>query len=740
MKNGRYRRKLYLTFLAIASCFILLFGGLTSWIVLSAQRSNYRTILQHTIAAKNDSTRVVLDTVCAAMDTLISTDSAQEWAASGTGPEYYYTASFLYQDLQRILANVMRIDYDLTVARPDEESFVITSAGTISKADFFDRQDTFSAERWDQLLSAFSEGADESFFPLYQDGELHTLYFARSATYSDGSSLIVFAAIPVATLFGSDPQQEFVVYNDGGVIAYSSETPSVQQSLDKSLAFLLDQPASRTLEVYSQFTYKGSELFVLYPDKVDFTIAYQYSYTALRLQALLPMLLALILYAVGALAAAVFLARRLYHPIHEVLETVPIEPGEGKILDEFQIIRQNTGTVSLLNEQLEHAIQEQQTLTTRRYYRELLFGIPDWNCPLTAEQMSAGYCVALVEFLAGDENTDDWYLQLQKNYLYLYVQELYPKHNIHCISTEHDFCAVIIETPARADAQELVEQFFAIPSITCRLRIALSDMQEYVTHIRDCYQQARHLMEYRYLLSSTRLITSDKLQFSENTSYYYPLSLESRIIQAMASGQTGAIDLFDSVIEENMNQRTLGANPKKSLIFALTGTLMRAFEELKTTPEELLGHRIDFAALYAQNEDPAILSTLRELVQQFVLAVQHRHQNSDDELLSKMLEFIYQNYADDIMLNDIAQYCNISPSYCSTLFKRLSCDNFKTFLNRYRIQRACEMLKENPRMKIAQLGEQVGFNSSSSFIRVFHRFVGVSPKAYADSLLDAEKK
>lgn len=120
MKNGRYRRKLYLTFLAIASCFILLFGGLTSWIVLSAQRSNYRTILQHTIAAKNDSTRVVLDTVCAAMDTLISTDSAQEWAASGTGPEYYYTASFLYQDLQRILANVMRIDYDLTVARPDE--------------------------------------------------------------------------------------------------------------------------------------------------------------------------------------------------------------------------------------------------------------------------------------------------------------------------------------------------------------------------------------------------------------------------------------------------------------------------------------------------------------------------------------------------------------------------------------------------------------------------------------------
>lgn len=737
MRHGRYQRKLYLTFLAIASCFILLFGSLTSWLILSAQRSSYRALLQHTIAAKSDSTKVVLSTISSAVDALVSEDSAHNWAASDTDPEYYYYSSFLYQDIKRILANIMRIDYDLMVTRPDEDSFMITSTGTLSKQEFFqDQSSGITAGQWQELTARLEQDGGDFFFPVYRDGVLASLYYTRSVTYPGDGSLIVLASIPAATLFGSDPQQQFVVYDDDGVIAYSSEAEDVRRSLDESLEFIRSQPSGHLLEVYSQFSYRGSELFVLHPEKLDLTVVYQYGYNSLGLRALLPMLLALILYAVGALAAAFWLASRLYHPIHEVLENVPITPGDSKNLDEFQIIRQNTGTVSLLNEQLENAIREKDTLTTRRYYRELLFGIPDWNCPLTAEQMSAGYCVALVEFLPDEERAggDDWYLQLQKNYLYIYVQELYPQHNVHCVSTDHDFCAIVLQTASRAQAQELVEQFFSIPSITCQLRIALSDMQEYVMHIRDCYQQALRLMEYRYLLSSTRLITSDKLYVPENTSYYYPLSMEARIIQTMASGQSKAIELFDSVVEENLHRRSLGPNPKKSLIFALTGTLMRAFEELKTTPEELLGHRIDFAALYARNGNPQILSTLREVMEQFVAAVQQRHQNSDDELLNRMLEYIYQNYADDIMLNDIAQHCSISPSYCSTLFKRLSCDNFKTFLNRYRIQQACEMLKSDPDMKITVLSQKVGFNSSSSFIRVFHRFVGTSPKAYADQL------
>lgn len=99
-----------------------------------------------------------------------------------------------------------------------------------------------------------------------------------------------------------------------------------------------------------------------------------------------------------------------------------------------------------------------------------------------------------------------------------------------------------------------------------------------------------------------------------------------------------------------------------------------------------------------------------------------------------MLNYIYENYWDDIMLNDLAEHLNISPKYCGILFKQLSDNNFKDFLNRYRIEKAKEILRDDPSIKIVDLSAMVGFNSSNSFIRVFSKYEGITPGAYVDRI------
>lgn len=86
------------------------------------------------------------------------------------------------------------------------------------------------------------------------------------------------------------------------------------------------------------------------------------------------------------------------------------------------------------------------------------------------------------------------------------------------------------------------------------------------------------------------------------------------------------------------------------------------------------------------------------------------------------------------MLQDVADALNITPKYCSTLFKRLSNENFKNFLNEYRIKIACERIKENPIVKISDLAKSVGFNSANTFIRVFKNYTLLTPGQYAESL------
>ena len=61
-----------------------------------------------------------------------------------------------------------------------------------------------------------------------------------------------------------------------------------------------------------------------------------------------------------------------------------------------------------------------------------------------------------------------------------------------------------------------------------------------------------------------------------------------------------------------------------------------------------------------------------------------------------MLEYIQQNYRKDISLDDMAENLNVSPKYCSALFKKQTGQTFKKVLNEYRIEQAKQILRQNP--------------------------------------------
>ena len=57
-------------------------------------------------------------------------------------------------------------------------------------------------------------------------------------------------------------------------------------------------------------------------------------------------------------------------------------------------------------------------------------------------------------------------------------------------------------------------------------------------------------------------------------------------------------------------------------------------------------------------------------------------------------------------------------------------ENFKEYLNIYRIKKAKEIIKQNNYVTVKELSAMVGFNNSDTFIRVFKRYEGTSPGQY----------
>lgn len=95
----------------------------------------------------------------------------------------------------------------------------------------------------------------------------------------------------------------------------------------------------------------------------------------------------------------------------------------------------------------------------------------------------------------------------------------------------------------------------------------------------------------------------------------------------------------------------------------------------------------------------------------------------------KARKFIDENSDEGISLKRVAAPLNISGSYLSEKFKRVTGINFVDYVARIRVRKT-QYLLENSDRRISEIAFAVGFQSLSQFNRVFRKLIGKSPSAY----------
>ncbi|MCV2403932.1 AraC family transcriptional regulator [Marinomonas sp. C2222] len=97
--------------------------------------------------------------------------------------------------------------------------------------------------------------------------------------------------------------------------------------------------------------------------------------------------------------------------------------------------------------------------------------------------------------------------------------------------------------------------------------------------------------------------------------------------------------------------------------------------------------------------------------------------------INTVVDYVSQNYNQNITLSSVASLINMSDSHFSRFFKKATGNRFIEFLNRVRISRACSLLAETDQ-QIATICFQVGFNNVANFNRRFHELKGVTPRDF----------
>lgn len=98
----------------------------------------------------------------------------------------------------------------------------------------------------------------------------------------------------------------------------------------------------------------------------------------------------------------------------------------------------------------------------------------------------------------------------------------------------------------------------------------------------------------------------------------------------------------------------------------------------------------------------------------------------------KAIIYIYENYKNDISLEDIAKHVYLSTVHMSRLFKKETGKNIMDYLNMVRIEKAKELLHTH-KYKIFDIAAMVGFSDHHYFSTVFKKYAHMAPSEYMPS-------
>jgi AraC family transcriptional regulator len=97
--------------------------------------------------------------------------------------------------------------------------------------------------------------------------------------------------------------------------------------------------------------------------------------------------------------------------------------------------------------------------------------------------------------------------------------------------------------------------------------------------------------------------------------------------------------------------------------------------------------------------------------------------------LRRVLDYIEQNLAGNLGLDELSRVAGMSPHYFSELFRRSVGRPPHQYVLWQRIERAKEALR-NPKRSVLEAGLSAGFENPSHFARAFRRLVGATPRQF----------
>ena len=451
-----------------------------------------------------------------------------------------------------------------------------------------------------------------------------------------------------------------------------------------------------------------------------------------------------------SLVLAYFLARHNYLPVQRLKETADIASRSS---NEFALITQRLRELKTDHDQLQEEIHRLELIENERLYDALLAGKVD--------QLDSPAAVALRSDFSG------------KQHIAMLFEPDRDESSaadraglVELLRSGLDrACAGVAQSYVRESGSEIVG-ILCFPGKTdpydaqlyakqvMKALIVDNPLQSVSVYIGDThpdcigvslsYQESVRAREYTRFVSEIekQVVVYDKTMYSSNVSWEHfdIVDAERRFISLLLKGNYDACEsLFGEIMTYYTGHEGVSLYVLRCRMYSIMNMLLNVLREIEPNVN---------ADLYENGQLVQQLMTVRTM-QELEDAVSHilsqlRQQHEAEPLqrgqrLDKVEQYIIAHYHDPLLsVQQVADHFEMSLPYLSREFKNSRGMGVLTYINRYRITKAKELLLHSPQMTVAEVAEAVGYNSSQTLIRIFKRYESITPGQYRAELVRDE--
>ncbi|MFW5786651.1 MAG: helix-turn-helix domain-containing protein [Halanaerobiales bacterium] len=245
------------------------------------------------------------------------------------------------------------------------------------------------------------------------------------------------------------------------------------------------------------------------------------------------------------------------------------------------------------------------------------------------------------------------------------------------------------------------------------------------------YKEALNSCKSCYFQEKDQVMHVDEMVEFKNNIPIFISEMETKLLNKIQSGELENIDLYFQEIINNILSEKMEPEKIKIRILELVYKVIEEIEKATSDSREALfevttGIKKILKADTRKELNQAASDLNKHL---FDTLRRYRKGSSARHSINQALDYIEDNYEQELSLRKVSEEIGLSLYYFSHLFKEEVGESFVTYLNKFRVRKAKHLLL-NSNLNIAEISYQVGYNDPNYFTRVFKEYVGSTPSEF----------